>query len=61
MSNKELVIETIRKLPEEATIDEIVDEVVLLASLRKGEEDADAGRLVPQEEARRRLAKWLTR
>ena len=35
VSQKELVIETIRKLPEEVTIDEIVEEIALLAAIQR--------------------------
>jgi hypothetical protein len=34
MSNKELVIRALRSLPEEATIDEIVEEIALLAAIQ---------------------------
>jgi predicted transcriptional regulator len=61
VSQKELVIETIRKLPEEVTIDEIVEEIALLAAIRKGEQDADSGRIVSHEHVRERMAAWLSK
>jgi predicted transcriptional regulator len=60
VSQKELVIETIRKLPEEVTIDEIVVEIALLAAIRKGEQDADSGRDVTHEHVRERMAARLS-
>jgi predicted transcriptional regulator len=60
MSNKELVLEAIRGMPDEATIDEISEEIAILAAIRRGEEAADAGHLIPHEEVKQRLAKWLT-
>jgi len=56
MSNKDLVIETIRKLPEDATLDEICEEIAILAAIRRGEEAADAGKVVPHEEVKKRFA-----
>ena len=61
MTNRELVIETVRSLPETLTLDEISEEVALLAAIRKGEEAAEAGRVIPHEEVRRMVASWSTR
>jgi predicted transcriptional regulator len=60
VSQKELVIETIRQLPEEVTIDEIVEEIALLAAIRKREQDADSGRVVSHEHVRETVAAWLS-
>ena len=61
MSNKELVIEVIRELPEEATIDDIAEHVALLAAIRRGENAADAGRVVSHDEVKRQAASWFTK
>ena len=59
MTNKELVIEAVRKLPEDATLDEISEEIALLAAIRRSEEAADAGRLVSHDEVKQRFASWI--
>ncbi len=61
MTNKQLVIEIVRSLPETLTLDEISEEVALLAAIRKGEEAAEAGRVVPHEEVRRMVTSWSAR
>ncbi|MGA2177085.1 MAG: hypothetical protein ABSH38_19080 [Verrucomicrobiota bacterium] len=61
MSDKETVIETVRKLPETATIDDISEEVAILAAIRRGEKAADAGRVVPHDEVKRRVAAWKSK
>jgi predicted transcriptional regulator len=61
MSNKELVLEAVRGMSDEATIEEISEEIAILASIRRGQEAADAGRLIPHEEVEQRLSKWLTK
>ena len=61
MTNKELVIETVRSLSETLTLDEISEEVALLAAIRKGEEAAEAGRVIPHEEVRRMVASWTSK
>lgn len=61
MTNKELVIEAVRSLSETLTLDEISEEVALLAAIRKGEEAAEAGRVTPHEEVRRMVTSWSAR
>jgi predicted transcriptional regulator len=61
MSNKEIVIEAIRQLPEQASFEEIAEEVAILAAIRKGEEDADAGRTIPHDEVKKRLQTWMSK
>jgi predicted transcriptional regulator len=60
MSNKEIVIETIRQLPEHLTIEEIADEIALLAGIRRGLDDIKAGRTVTHDEVKKRLQTWTT-
>ena len=60
MSAKELVLEAVSRLPDDASLDEISEEVAILAAIRRGEADADAGRLIPHEEVARRPAPWKT-
>ncbi|MSR64356.1 MAG: hypothetical protein EXS18_01070 [Verrucomicrobiae bacterium] len=61
MSNKEVVIEAVRKLPEDATLQQISEEIAILAAIRKGEEAADEGRVIPHEEVKKKLASWTSR
>jgi predicted transcriptional regulator len=61
MSNKDAVIEAVRGLPDEATLEEIAEHVAILAAIRRGEEDIAAGRVVSQEELDRRIASWITK
>jgi len=61
MTNKEVVIETVRRLPEDATLHQISEEVAILAAIRKGEEAADAGRVIPHEEVKKKLAAWTSK
>jgi predicted transcriptional regulator len=61
MSNKEIVIEAVRKLPEELSLEEIAEEVAVLAAIRRGEEDADAGRTISHDEVRRRFQEWISK
>jgi predicted transcriptional regulator len=61
MTEKQAVIEAIEKLPDEATLEEIQDEIAILASIRQAEADVASGRAVPHEEVKKRIAEWLTK
>ena len=59
MTEKEAVIEAIEKLPAGATLEDIQEELAILASIRQAETDVDAGRFVPHDEVKKRIAEWL--
>lgn len=61
MSNKELVIETVRNLPETTSLPEIADEIAVLAAIQRGVEDAEAGRVTPHEEVIQMIALWAAK
>jgi predicted transcriptional regulator len=61
MSNKEIVIEAIRRLPEPVSFEEIAEEVAILAAIQRGERDADAGRLISHDDLKKRLGSWISK
>jgi predicted transcriptional regulator len=61
MSNKEAVIEALRELPDELSFDEIVEHLAAVAATRRGEQDAEAGRVIPHDEVKKRIASWTTK
>jgi hypothetical protein len=61
MTNKQLVIEEVSRLPERTSLEEIAERIAILAAIRKGELAADAGRTVPHEKVVRQLKKWIGR
>jgi predicted transcriptional regulator len=58
---KQMVLEAVHRLPEEASFHDIAEEVAFLAALREGEEDVKQGRIISNEEMKRRLDSWLTK
>lgn len=46
-------------LPEEASLEDIQYHLYVLQRIERGREDVKVGRVVPQDEVERRLAKWL--
>jgi hypothetical protein len=59
MSTKEQMVRLIQELPEDATIEDAMEQLYLLYKVERGIAQANAGQKVSQEEARRRMARWL--
>jgi predicted transcriptional regulator len=60
MTQKELVLDAIGELPDEASLDDIAKRVEFLAAVQKGLDQLDCGEGIPHEEVKRQLATWLT-
>lgn len=61
MSNRELVIQLVSKLPEDTPLDQIAREIELLAGVNKAREQARKGEGIPAEDARKLIRKWASR
>jgi predicted transcriptional regulator len=61
MSDKQVVLNVLQRMPETATLEEISEQIAILASIRRGEEAADTGRLISHEEIKQRSAAWTTK
>jgi hypothetical protein len=55
MTLKEQMIDVIQRLPEDASVERAIDELYLLAKIRIGIEQADAGQVISHEELKRQL------
>ncbi len=61
MSNKELVLEAVNELSDDASFDEFAQRIQILDAIRRGECAADNGQIVPHEELKARVATWTTK
>lgn len=52
---KERVIDAVRDLPEDATVEDAMERLYFLAKVEEGIRQADAGETVSHDEARRRI------
>jgi len=59
MLRKEQVLKSIKELPDQFTIDELIDRVILLNKIDEGVEQSDSQETKTTEEAREHLKKWL--
>ena len=55
---KEASIETIRKLPDSCSIDDIMYEINFVAQVLEGLKDAEDGRVITTEELMKRVDEW---
>src|SRR5215207_8795268 len=60
MTEKEIVLETIRALPDDCSLDEIAERIEFMAAVQKGLDQLDRGDGIPHDEVKRQLASWLT-
>ncbi|MEI7929099.1 MAG: hypothetical protein CFE26_00810 [Verrucomicrobiales bacterium VVV1] len=60
MSTKELAIDTIQGLPENASWQDIEERIHFLAAIDKAQEEIRQGKFVSHEEVRAQLEQWLT-
>jgi hypothetical protein len=54
------MLNAIQDLPDDAGFEDAMERLYLLDKIERGTAQADAGTRVSQEEARRRMARWLS-
>jgi predicted transcriptional regulator len=59
MITKTKLISTLDKLPENLTIDQVIDHIIFVEKVQKGISDSENGRINTKEEAKQKLSKWL--
>ena len=59
MTTKEKVLEAVKQLPSDASIEDAIDRLYLLYKVERGVSQADQGHVVTQAEAKERLKHWL--
>ena len=60
MSSKEIVKELLEKLPEEASLTDIAQEIEFIAGIREGKEELDRGEGLSAGQLRERLRSWTS-
>jgi predicted transcriptional regulator len=55
---KEIAIETIKRLPDGCSLEDIMYEINFVAQILEGLKDAEAGRLLTTEELLKRVETW---
>ena len=55
MSTKELALETIRKLPDSVSLEEIEERIQFLAAVERGRQEVREGKVIPHQEVKENL------
>ncbi len=59
MLTKAKVVKQLEKLPEEFTLDELVDRLILIQKIEKGLKDSEEGKVISEEELDSEIEKWF--
>ncbi len=60
MTEKQVARAALDRMPETASLEQIIEEMTLLAALRESQVAAATGQRVSHDEVKRRLAEWIT-
>lgn len=61
MTNKEIVQDLLRRIPDDTSLEDIARELEFIAAVRQGLLDLDNGNSMPIEEVERELPSWIIR
>ncbi len=61
MSNREIVIDLVKKLPESASLYDIAREIEFIAGVREGFEQMERGEGVTAEEVKAMIPSWIAK
>jgi len=56
---KQKMLEAVRALPDDASIEDAMQRLLLLAKIERGLQQADAGQTIPHAQVKEKMAKWL--
>jgi predicted transcriptional regulator len=59
MTIKDKVLQAVNNLPDNVSIEGIMDHLLFLAKIERGIQQADAGQTISHSEVKERMAKWL--
>jgi predicted transcriptional regulator len=56
---KQKVMKAVRDLPDDASIEDAMQQLLFLAKIDRGLQQADAGQTIPHAQVKEKMAKWL--
>lgn len=59
MTIKEKMLQAVENLPDDATYEDAMERLLMLAKVERGLQQANAGDTVPHADVQDRMAKWL--
>jgi len=59
MINKAKLLKTLSDFPEEFSIEDLIEKLIFMQKVENGLHESSVKKIVSEEEARKKLAKWL--
>jgi len=59
MITKEKLIQAIHKMPDNFSIEDVIEELVVLSKIEQGLADVESGRIYTDKQVEKKMAKWL--
>jgi len=59
MTNKEIVQDLLRRIPDDASLQDIARELEFIAAVRQGLSELDAGQSIPIDQVEQELPSWI--
>jgi predicted transcriptional regulator len=59
MLTKDKIIKSIDSLPDNLTVDQVIDRIIMLDKIEQGLKDVETGNVYTTEEVKAKLNKWL--
>lgn len=60
MSAKEMVLSALHRLPDDVEFKDIAEEIAFLAAVKEGQEDVQQGRVISNDELKKKIDSWTT-
>ena len=61
MTDQELVLNTVREMPKDAALPDIIHELALLASVKDGLAQSERGEGTPHSQVKQLVEQWITK
>lgn len=59
MTTKDRVLHAVQDLPEDSSIEDVMERLLFMAKVERGVQQSDAGKTVTHGQVREKMAKWL--
>ena len=57
---KSVVLDVVSKLPDEVSVDEVIERLIIVEKIEKGQQQVKDNKVSSEEQAREKLNKWLS-
>ena len=59
MTTKQLLLQAVKKLPDDASVEDAMERFLFLAKVEKGLRQAETGRMLTHDQVKAKMRRWL--